>query len=705
MNQAVPKDTVTTNTSILELPITGMDCASCARKVQRALGGLPGVGNVEVLLAAEKAIIEIDARLVDRDALSATVGQAGFTVPKPAAEAPDYVQQGGELQKQLFTLLGILFGVILFVVVIGEILGLFDAVTDRVPLWLGTLIVLAFGATIFRDVLRSAWRREITSHTLMTVGAVAALAVGQWATAAIVVFFMRVGVYAERFTNERARRLLRELAALAPDRARVFRNGEEVEVDIAEVVPGDTVVVRPGERVPVDGTVIEGQATLDQAAITGESMPVEAEPGDQVFAATLTRLGHVKLRAERVGRDTTFGRTVRLVEEAEANRGDVQRLADRFSGYYLPVVIAIALLTYLLSSNVMAVVAVLVVACSCSFALVTPIAMMASIGAAAKRGLLIKGGKYVEALRTASVVFVDKTGTLTSGRPRITDIVSLDGTPAGALLELAATAERHSEHPLAGAVRQHAREEGVRPAEPDRFDALPGKGVRAIVDGRTVEIGNRRLVAIEDDHPEVARLEAAGKTLLLIALDGRPAGILAAMDTVRPEVAHAIDEIRRLGIRRIELLTGDNERTAAAIAGPLGIGFRAGLLPEDKIAAVRKAQAEGERVVMVGDGVNDAPALAQADVGIAMGGGTGVALEAAHIVLMREDWNLVADCFRIAGRTMRVVRGNIAFTALYNLAGLSLAAFGIIPPILAAAMQSVPDIGILANSSRLIRQK
>ena len=463
--------------------------------------------------------------------------------------------------------------------------------------------------------------------------------------------------------------------------------------------------MRPGERVPVDGTVLEGQATLDQAAITGESMPVEAEAGDSIYAATLARLGHLKLRAERVGRDTTFGRTIRLVEEAEANRGEIQRVADKFSAYYLPVVATIALLTYLLSGNVLATVAVLVVACSCSFALATPIAMMASIGAAAKRGLLIKGGKYVEALNTADVVLVDKTGTLTTGKPQITDVVPTADMTEQDLLALAAAAERHSEHPLADAVRRGAAERGLVSSEPERFEAFPGKGIRASVNGRHVEIGNRRLVAADGAAVLAEKLEGEGKTLLFVAVDGQLAGILAAMDTVRPEVAKALGEVRKLGIGRIELLTGDHERTAAAIAEPLDIGFRANLLPEDKIRIVRELQAEGRRVIMIGDGVNDAPALAQADIGIAMGGGTDVAMEAAHIVLMREDWGLVADLFRIARRTMGVVKTNIAFTAIYNIVGLSFAAVGLLPPIYAAALQSIPDIGILANSSRLIRQR
>ncbi|MFC4924337.1 heavy metal translocating P-type ATPase [Delftia deserti] len=698
----------------LELPVSGMDCAACARKAQRALMRVPGVQNADVLLNAEKAVIQFDAGVATPDALRATIEKVGFTVPQPVTAAaedetpPSHVLEAKALQRQLFTTLGLLFGAILFVVVMGEGLGLFDALTERVPFWAGLAAVLVFGYPIFRDVIKSTLRREVTSHTLMTVGAIAALAIGQWTTAAIVVFFMRMGEFTERFTSERARRLLKEMTALVPQTARVQRGGTEVEVAIETVVPGDVVIVRPGERVPVDGVVLEGQATFDQAAITGESMPVEAEPGDKVYAATLARLGHVKLRAERIGRDTTFGRAVQLVEDAEANRGKVQRVADRFSAWYLPVVATIALLTWLLSGNILATVAVLVVACSCSFALATPIAMMASVGAAARQGLLIKGGKVIEALVKCDVMLVDKTGTLTTGRPRITDVVPLGTLDEGTLLRLAAAAERHSEHPLAEAVRALAAERGQTAQEPARFEALPGRGVRAEIEGRIVEIGNRRMLAEGSDgaaSDAALRLKGEGKTLLFMAVDGQLAGVFAAQDTLRPEVADALAAVRAAGIQRIELLTGDNERTAAAIAAPLGLGYRANLLPEDKIGIVRELQSQGHRVLMVGDGVNDAPALAQAEVGIAMGGGTDVAMEAAQIVLMREDWRLVAESVRIARRTMGVVHTNIGFTALYNLVGLSLAAFGLLPPIYAAALQSIPDIGILANSSRLIRNR
>jgi Cd2+/Zn2+-exporting ATPase/Cu+-exporting ATPase len=616
-------------------------------------------------------------------------------------------------------LLGIVFGVVLFVVVIGEWLGLFEAVTARIPWPLSLALVLALGYPVFRKVLLAALKGQVISHTLMAVGAVAAMLAGEWATALVVVFFMRVGDYVERFTAERARRLLKDLTAMAPQTARLEREGQEVEAPLAEVLPGDIVIVRPGEKIPVDGEVIAGHAVVDQSTITGESMPLEAGPGARVFAATLASQGSLKVRTVHAGEDTTFGRLVKLVAEAEANKAEVQRIADRFSAYYLPVVAIVAALTYLIRRDPMATVAVLVVACSCSFALATPIAMLASIGAAAKHGLLIKGGKYLEILDRADVLLIDKTGTLTLGQPQITAIlVGSDArlpastqTDEHTLLLLAASAERYSEHPLAEAVRRAALQRGVELAEPQGFQAYPGVGVEAQVNGSRVAVGNRRIVEQLAPQPaafpsEAAALEAQGKTLMYVLLDGRLAGVLGAEDTLRPEVPAAIQTLREMGFRRVELLTGDNPRAAAALASQIGVEYRAGLLPEDKIAIVKEYQAQGRKVVMVGDGVNDAPALAQADVGIAMGAaGSDIAVEAAHIALLRDDWSLVPEVMRLARRTLRVVKGNIYFTALYNLLGLTLAALGFLPPILAAAVQSLPDLGILANSSRLLKHR
>ncbi len=720
----------------LEVPIKGMDCSECTLHVQHAIQSLPGVQSVEVFLASEKAAIQLDPSQVDLQDIRKAVEGAGYSLPDESLSSQETPAAAlGGFTRPILALLGGVFGAVLFIVVVGEWLGLFETLTEVIPWPVWLAILLIGGYPVFRNVIRATLHRQVISHTLMTLGVLAAIAVGEWATAVVVMFFMRVGDYVEHFTAERARRAVRDLTIMAPQTARIERDGDEVDIPIGQVRVGDLVVVRPGEKIPVDGEVVTGHATVNQATITGEAMPVEAGPGAHVYAATMLELGSLRLRATQVGADTTFGRVIKLVEEAEAHRADVQRVADKFSAYYLPVVSGIALLTLLIRRDPLATAAVLVVACSCSFALATPIAMLASIGAAARRGLMIKGGKYLELLDRADVLLIDKTGTLTLGKPEITDYRILSDDLAGSnpprqqdagatpldkdgtarLLYWAASAERYSEHPLAEAVRQAARQYGLALAAPERFDALPGRGVRARVNGYTIEVGNRSmfvqaLAANTHAVQEADRLEAEGKTLLFVAVDGNLYGLLAAADTLRPEVPQALREIQALGLRQIELLTGDNQRAAANLASALGDSFmgqvRAGLLPEDKIAIVRQHQADGRVVMMVGDGVNDAPALAQADVGIAMGAaGSDVAIEAAHVSLMRDDWSLVPEVLRISRRTMKVVRMNIGFTALYNLAGLSLAALGFLPPILAAAAQSLPDLGILANSSRLLRQR
>ncbi len=690
----------------IEIPIAGMDCAECTQTVQRAISKLNGVQKVDVFLSSEKAIVQLDPLLVKMMDIRNAVSGAGYSVPK---------QQGGDepsstvlnkYSRRLFTGLGLAFGGITLLVVAGEWLGWLDGLTKIISFQAGIWLVLIGGSPIFLNVIRATLRKQIIAHTLMSFGVLAALLVGEWTTALVVVFFMHIGNYTERLTAEGARRAVKDLTAMAPQIARVEHDGAEKETPISDVHVNDLVVVRPGEKIPVDGEVIAGHGAVDQSSVTGELMPVEAGLGFRVSAASILTQGMLKIRTEAVGSQSMFGRVIKMVEDAESHRADAQQFADKFSAFYLPIVMSIAALTFFVSRNPLATAAVLLVACSCTIALATPIAMLATIGANAKRGVLIKGGKYLEALARADVLLIDKTGTLTLGKPNVTDIISFNEMDENTLLSYAASADRYSEHPLADALRHSAHERGLQLKEAKDFESIIGTGVRANINGAVVTVGKYFSVKNNSVFEQAKILEMQGKTVLFITLDDSLAGIIAASDILRSEVPDAIQKAQKLGIKKIELLSGDNERVVASVGNSLGISYRAQLMPEDKIRIVKEYQTQGYIVAMVGDGVNDAPALAQANIGIAMGArGTDIAMEAAHIVLLREDWSLIPQIIETARRTMRVVKGNLGFTAVYNIIGLALAAFGFLSPMLAAALQSIPDLGILGNSARLIRQQ
>jgi Cu+-exporting ATPase len=687
----------------IDLKVRGMDCAECAMHVEEALGSLAGVQSAKVFFGAERAQVVYDERQVDLNALRIAVEKAGYRVEENASHR--------ETRLPSLLTLALVAGVavVIFVELIAERLGLLDSALDLIPAPVALAAILIGGLPIWRNVLNDLRNRVVGAHALMTLGTLGALAIGQFESAALIVFFMRTGEILEEFTSNRSRAAILELICLAPKTAHVLRDGQEKEAEIHEIRSGDVVVVRPGERIPVDGKVAHGHASVDESAITGESLPVEKTIGHSVFAATINQSGMLQIVTARVGADTTFGRVVRLVEEAEGAKAPVQRIADRFSAYFIPLVFGIGALTFLLSRNVTATVAVLVVSCACGIALATPIAVVASVGSAARRGILIKGGLYLEELAQVDTLLVDKTGTLTLGEPQVTDVIPLNGETPDEILQLAADIERYSEHPLGSAILKRAA--ATPSVQPQQFDVVVGKGVLARFDGVEYALGNTRLIeerGIRSDGiaSQVQALEAEGKTVLVLADQKEPLGLLAVADVVRPEVPQAIQQSRALGIRQIVLLTGDNTRVAQALAKQLGINFKAELLPEDKIAEVKRLQALGHRVAMVGDGINDAPALAQADVGIAMGrAGADIAIEAADVALMRDDWSQVPHAIRIARRAFRTIKQNLALSLIYNIAGWTLAAFGILNPVLAAAAQSLPDLFILGNSSRLLRMK
>ncbi|PEN14436.1 copper-translocating P-type ATPase [Longibacter salinarum] len=694
-----------------ELSVRGMDCAGCARHVQGALEDIPGVASADVRLMAERASVMLDDDApASREALVRAVEAAGYDV-----DELDTRRSTGREHTERRSLL-LLAGTVVLVLglaAVGHGLGYVEWLEARTPWWAGLAGVLALGYPVFKSVGRAAVKLRVTAHTLMTAGVVAAAVVGAWVTAFVIVIFMRLGDYVEHATTERARDAISGLMKAAPQTARVERDGEEVDVPADQVERGEIVVVRPGEKIPVDGRVVSGRAVIDQSAVTGEPVPVEVMDGDDVYAATIAEGGALRIQTEEAGSETTFGRVVTMVETAEAHRGETEQWADKFSGYYLPVVVGVAAVTYFATGDAMSSVAVLVVACSCAFALATPVAMLASIGVSARRGLLVKGGRYLETLSQVDTLLIDKTGTLTVGRPEVTEIRPREGWSEDEVLRLAASAEQYAEHPLAGAVREAAGARAITLDTPDDFDAVPGRGIRAIVGEETVIVGNRRMIeeAAGGDGQAVAidigdSTPAAGETYLYVAANGTLAGVIVTADRARKGIAEALDAVRQQGIETIEVLTGDREEAAQALAKRLGLDVQSELLPEDKIEIVREYQRAGKTVAMIGDGVNDAPALAQADVGIAMGDvGTDIAVDAAPVVLLREDWSLVPDLLRTANRTMNVVKGNFWFTGLYNLAALGLAATGFLPPVVAAAMHSIPDLGILANSSRLLRNR
>ena len=461
-------------TEKLEMTVAEMDCADEVRQIEGALARLGGVVDIRTSVSARRAVVAYDATRVGAEAIRETIRGLGMTVSEPDASVTGRTRSLPDLLGWAFVSI---MAVVALVGILGERLGLVEALTERIPAWLMLAAVLAGGYPIFRSVVRALRNRSITSHALMTLGIVGAVAIGQYAAGAVMVFFMRLADFIEGYTTERSRQAIKELLKLAPETARVERDGLEVEVPAGNVARGEVVLVKPGGRIPVDGMVLDGRASVNQAPITGESVPVEKQPGDQVFAATICEGGALRVRTDRVGRDTTFGQIIRLVEEAEASKAPVQRFADRFTAYYIPVVVSVAIATYVISHSATAAVATVLVACSCAIAMATPITVLAAVGQSARRGIVIKGGRYLEALAKVDTLVMDKTGTLTIGRPEVTDVVAFGAESDTAVLRLTAGLERRSEHPLAAGIVRAARARGLDVAEPMDFKVYPGKGV------------------------------------------------------------------------------------------------------------------------------------------------------------------------------------------------------------------------------------
>lgn len=534
---------------------------------------------------------------------------------------------------------------------------------------------------------------------------------------AVIIAFVLLGKYMEEIIKKRSSAAVRKLMDLRPAVAHVVRGGVEIEVPAESIMAGETIVVRPGDRIPTDGDVLEGSSSVDESMLTGESMPVEKTPGCKVIGGTLNRGGMLRCCATRVGRDTALSQIIKLVEEAQASTAQVQRLADQVTAYFVPTVVIVAILAFAgwwIAGNfpqaLLAFIAVLIISCPCALGVATPAALMVGVGKGAEAGILIRGAEVLERARKLNVVVFDKTGTLTRGEPNVTDIVPLASAGEAEVLQLGAAVEVGSEHPLGEAIVRAAGHRGVDLPQVTGFEAIPGQGIRGQVDGQQVLLGNRHFFHCERVNVVLAdeamrRIEQDGKTAMIVCVDGKPAGIIAVADTLKPEAREAIAALREENIEVI-LLTGDNERTAKAIARQLGIDrVIAEVLPSDKAAIIRTLQGEGKMVAMVGDGVNDAPALATADVGIAIGSGSDVAKETGGIILIKDDVREVVIAIRLARLTLRKIKQNLFWAFVYNTVGIPIAALGFLNPIISAAAMALSSLSVIANSALLKRTK
>ena len=711
-------------TSVFDLD--GMHCASCVARIERSLKKVRGVAEANVNLATNRASVVYDPAQASPEAMVAAVEKAGYGAAEVLPETPRTVDATGR-DTSLISLIG---AAVLTLPVLA--LSMFPMVGHSKGLeWafaaLTAAVVFGFGKSFFAGAW-SALRHggTATMDTLVALGASASyfysLAELIWAarpqvyfeTSATIVTLILLGRWLEARAKRRATDTLQSLIALAPKTARRVTAGGEEDVPLGSIRVGDTLRVRPGEKLAVDGVVLEGASAVDESLLTGESLPVEKASGDNVIGGTVNASGSLLYRATATGEQTTLAQMVRLVEEAQGSKAPVQKLADRVSAVFVPAVLGVALVTFLvwffglhagIAGALTPAVAVLVIACPCALGLATPTAIMVGTGRGAALGVLIKNGEALERAYQIRRVVFDKTGTLTEGRPALTDVAAYTGLDRDALLKLAAAAERGSEHPLAAAIVAGA--EGL-PGRAETFTSIAGGGVRARVDGREVLVGTAALLGEAGITvpgtacADLARLEEGGKTAVLVAVDGEAAGLLAVADTVRPGAKEAVARLQRMGIR-VALLSGDSERVAQAVAGQVGIDeVAAGVKPAGKADAVKRWQDGGRQTVaMVGDGVNDAPALAQADLGIAMGRATDVAMEAADITLLRADLDGVADALLLSRRTMKIIRQNLFWAFLFNVIGIPLAAFGALNPMLAALAMAFSSVTVVTNSLRL----
>ncbi len=748
-----------TEHSTVTIPIGGMTCAACSQRVERVLGKLSGVASAAVNLAAERAVITYDPHTIKLPQLKQAIADAGYQPLEIVMDA-DADEHKARKEKEINTLrlkfiIAAIFALpLLYIAMIPMISWLPFSVPaaihpDYHPLRYAiaqlilTIPVVAVGYRFYTVGFRALLSRSPNMDSLIAVSTTAAIGYSIYSiyritqgdehgihglyfeTAGVIIALILLGKTLESISKGKTSEAIKKLMGLAPKTATVIRNGQEQELPIDEVELGDIVVVKPGEKVPVDGEVVEGYTAIDESMLTGESMPIDKKAGDKVYAASMNKNGSIRFRATKVGGDTALAQIIKLVEDAQGSKAPIAQLADVVSGYFVPIVIGIAIaafaawmiggqtLTFALTKFI----SVLVIACPCALGLATPTAIMVGTGKGAELGILIKGGEALETAHKIDTIVFDKTGTITEGKPETTDILPHGGVDEQQLLLLAASAEQGSEHPLGEAIIRKAAQRGLTLFAVQRFEALPGHGIEVLVNDKTVLIGNQKLmndrgIPLGDSTAHADRLSSEGKTPMYVSADGQFAGIIAVADVVKQSSAQAIRQLQSMGIE-VAMITGDNRKTAQAIAKQVGIDtVLAEVLPQDKSSEVKKLQAAGKKVSMVGDGINDAPALVQADIGIAIGSGTDVAMESADIVLMKSDLMDVATAIHLSKSTIRIIKQNLFWAFAYNVAGIPIAAgvlylFGgpLLNPMFAAAAMSLSSVSVLTNALRLKRFK